>query len=490
MPIALQENWQNNTASHFFNIMSYFPEATSPESCGIPTDELLKFCRMLNSLDSLHTLQIIRHGKLVCRAEWAPYQISTRQILHSLSKSFTSIAVGFAVQEGRLAIRDKIVTYFPQYACDSLPSKMGEVTLEHLLTMTSGHKQCPMAIVEEKKETDWVKCFLTTPLEYEPGTHFVYNSAGTHVLAAIIKAVTGQNVRDYLLPRLFAPLGIIPGLWECSENGINAGGWGLHLCADDLARFGYCLLHNGQWEGRQIIPGDYLAQACIKHSDNSMNEHPDWKQGYGYQFWRSRHGYRGDEAFGQYVVVLPEDDTVVVTTSALANMGQILDELWKLREHFTDSPLPANPSAVEDLNKFLSTLVIVPFRGRRQNAGIALRTARFLGDNGNHCSVEVDGRQCALTFYFDGRVEQLTASFIEATGACSALLLGDTRPHIYRSIATWQNSDTLLIKALAVDTGWIDEYHIDWRTGGTLIRTTKCALGLGYCHKALQFHRE
>ena len=306
--------------------MNGFPR-TSPEAVGIDSRALLRMTERLARLEYLNSIIILRHGRSVLECWLEPYERETPHQLFSLSKSFVSCAIGLAQAEGRLRITDPLVSFFPEYDRCVTDPRMRQSTLEDLLTMRSGHLVCAMKYMQG--ERDFVRAYLASPLDVEPGTEFTYNSGATYMLAAVIRQVTGENVREYLIPRLFEPLGIAPGIWECCPRGINFGGWGLSLTTDDLAKFAQLLLQHGKWNGRQLLPADYLAEATRKHADNSKNTPPDWRTGYGYQFWVSRHGFRGDGASGQFAVVLEEHDLAIVTTACLTNMQSVLDVFWE-----------------------------------------------------------------------------------------------------------------------------------------------------------------
>src|SRR6185369_8825801 len=181
---------------------------------------------------------------------------------------------------------------------------------------------------------------------FKPGTHFLYNSPATYMLSAIVQKTTGQTVNDYLTPRLYEPLGITKPNWVSSPEGINAGAYGLSVRTEDIAKFGQLYLQKGVWKGKQIIPAAWVAEATARQTSNGSSPTSDWDQGYGYQFWQSRHGFRGDGAFGQYMLVLPEQDAVVAITSGVRDMQQVMDLVWtKLLPAMSSRPLPDNPSA-------------------------------------------------------------------------------------------------------------------------------------------------
>ncbi len=283
----------------------------------------------LNGLSHLHTLTVVRHGHVIAEATWAPYERELPTAMYSVSKSFTSIAVGLAVDEGRLSIDDLVVDLLPALAPERPSAHLAALQVRHLLTMTTGHAVEPPFDVE-----DWARAALAAELRYEPGTHWMYNTPATHLLSQIVQTLTGERLLDYLKPRLFDPLGFHAPEWEQSPAGVDAGGFGLSIRPEELAVFGQLLLQRGSWEGTQLVPAEWIDAATSRQVANSPGV-GDWSQGYGFQFWRCRHGaYRGDGAFGQYVVVIPEFDAVVAITGGVPDMQPPLDAIW-------DALLPA-----------------------------------------------------------------------------------------------------------------------------------------------------
>lgn len=302
-----------------------------------------------DSTEDLHSVMVLQHGKILEEKFFVP---DTAHILNSVSKTFTSTAVGFAISEGLLSLDDKIVDLFPESVPENASDTLKRVTVRHLLTMNSGHGTDPTGATR-RGDGDWIRGFMEWPLEYEPGTCYCYNSLATYVLSAAVQKVTGQKVVDYLDTRLWQPLGIGKPKWLESPAGINTGGWGLYLKTEDLARMGLCLLGGGKFAGKQVIPAGWVAEmsakqvTCVNAGMNerqlqeiqSNPEHPayaayqpennDWIQGYGYQMWRCRHGaFRADGANGQYIIVIPDKDAVVVTTAHIRNMQQELNLIW------------------------------------------------------------------------------------------------------------------------------------------------------------------
>ena len=306
--------------------MQILPRST-PEAEGISSTALRKFAEALRGLDSVHSVMVMRHGRGVAEGWKKPYGPETPHMLFSLSKSFTSCAVGFACAEGKLSLDARLVDLFRDKLPECYDPKFETMRIRHLLSMTSGHDHCTMADMQHAP--DWERAFFRTTPVYEPGTHFCYNSGASYMLSAAVVRATKESLCDYLRPRLFEPLGIAPRLWELSPQGIETGGWGFNLTTEEIASFAQCLLDGGRRDGRQVIPAEYLAQATSIQSDNSMNDQPDWKVGYGFQFWRCRHNaFRGDGAFGQYAIAIPEQGIAIAITSGLRNMQQILDLVW------------------------------------------------------------------------------------------------------------------------------------------------------------------
>lgn len=288
----------------------------------------------------LHSIMIVKDGKVVKEhwmGEGAPDKL---HILNSVSKTFTSTAVGLAIAEGKLSLSDKVVDLFPDKLPTEVSDNLKKVEVRHLLTMSGGHDTEPSRRTMPEG-ADWVEAFLAHPFEHEPGTYFWYNSMGTYMLSAIVQKVTGEKVIDYLTPRLFEPLAIEGATWQESPQGINAGGWGLYLKTEDLAKMGQLILRRGEWNGKQIVPAEWIDQMTTAHIDSRpagmrpeqitfKAEDSDWLQGYGYQMWRCRHGaVRADGANGQYIIVMPEQNVVIAMTANIGDMQGEINLVWE-----------------------------------------------------------------------------------------------------------------------------------------------------------------
>lgn len=323
------------------------PRAT-PESQGVSSAAVAEFIRAADKdVNSMHSFMLVRHGKVVAEAWWEPENADKPHVMWSLSKSFTSTAVGLAVQEGKLSVDDEVIKFFPDRVPEDASPNLKAMRVKDLLTMSTGHQD----EVSLRDEKDWISAFLKHPVPHKPGTHFRYNTPATFMQSAIVQKVTGEKVVDYLQSRLFDPLGIDAPKWDENPQGMSIGGYGLYLKTEDIAKFGQLYLQKGSWNGKQLVPEAWVVAATSKQVSNGSNPNSDWEQGYGFQFWRCRHGaFRGDGKDGQFCVVLPEQDAVVVMTANSTNLQGQLNVVWdKLLPAFSDKPLADNPSAAADL---------------------------------------------------------------------------------------------------------------------------------------------
>jgi CubicO group peptidase (beta-lactamase class C family) len=329
------------------------PRAT-PESQGVSSAGVRAFVEAADTqVDTMHSVMVLRHGQVIAEGWWAPEAADKPHVLWSLSKSFASTAVGLAISEGKLTLNDHVLKFFPEDAPAEPSANLKAMRVRDLLTMSTGHETEP-ALRESKT---WRKLFLAHPVPHKPGTHFKYNSAATYMCSAIVQKVTGQTVVDYLQPRLFDPLGIAKPRWETSPDGESIGGWGLHLCTEDIAKFGQLYLQKGMWNGKQLIPADWIAEATARQVSNGSNPDSDWDQGYGFQFWRCRNGaFRGDGKDGQFCIVLPELDTVVVMTANTRNMQAQLNLVWQHLLPAIQADAKSHPENPEDLARLKEKL--------------------------------------------------------------------------------------------------------------------------------------
>lgn len=341
------------------------PRAT-PESVGVSSEAVMATLQRLDrEFNRVDGVMILRDGKVISEAWRAPNGPDKPHALYSLSKSFCSTAIGFAVDEGKLKLDQKLVEFFPEDLPENPDPKLKDVTLAHLLSMSCGHGSEPGMdgmigtdylldpILSDAKPT-WVQKFLAHPLEFQPGEHFCYNTASTYMCSAILQKVTGETARDFLVPRLFQPLHIETPYWEVSPQGINKGGTGLFVKTEDIAKLGQLYLQKGKWNGKQLLSEEWVETATAKHVSNGDNPNSDWAQGYGFQFWRCRHNvYRGDGMYSQFCVVMPDQNAVVAINSDCNNYQGELNVLFEtlLPAMTSSEPLPENPEALAKLRE-------------------------------------------------------------------------------------------------------------------------------------------
>ena len=336
---------------------SFLPRST-PADQGVDPAAILSFLDALEQRPDIemHSLMVVRHGRVVAEGWWAPYSAGRPQLLYSLSKSFTATAAAFAQAEGLLDLDDTVVSHFAEFVADITDPRSRSVKVRHVASMASGHTRETLGEALERDPEEPVRGFLLTPPDRDPGTVFAYNQPCTYALASIVQRNAGMPLTRYLRPRLFDPLGIGHVGWHTFPPGREQGFSGLHARTEDIAKLGLLYLQQGQWEGTQLIPKEWVAEATSEQVSNPGEPNPDWRQGYGYQFWMSRHGYRGDGAFGQFCVILPEKDVVIVTTAYALDMQAMLDAMWTHLLPGLGAAAPGTASAHDQLSARLASL--------------------------------------------------------------------------------------------------------------------------------------
>lgn len=379
-------------------------QRATPESQGIPSSAILQFVEAAErQIHEFHSFMLLRHGKVVAEGWWSPYERDHIHSLFSLSKSFTSTAVGLAVEEGHFSIDDPVLSFFPDEAPAEVNEHLAAMRVRHLLSMTTGQVDDTMPVMIGRADWNWEKGFFDVPVLHEPGTYFLYNTGATYMLSAILQRVTGMKLMDYLKPRLFEPLGITKAIWQESPSGVNVGGFGLSITLEDVARFGQLYLQKGMWGDLQLVPKAWVEEATSKQAYNGDDPQNDWNQGYGYQFWRCRHNaYRGDGAFGQYCIVMPEQDAVLAIFSGLGDMQEPLNLVWDiLLPAMGADALPDDPTAHDRLTNKLSSLCISPVQGAASSPTVEKVSGRTYEAAANELKIEtitLDGDESGYTF--------------------------------------------------------------------------------------------
>ena len=337
---------------------------STPEAEGISSRAIGDYVEASDKINTLHSFMLVRHGRVIAEAWWKPEAADRPHALRSLSKSFNATAVGLAIADGKLSLDDRVLKFFPADAPTNASINLKAMTVRDLLTMTCGHDTEPQAVGGAPS----VKQFLAHPVPHPPGTHFQYNTMGSYTLSAIVTKVTGQTTLEYLKPRLFVPLGIENPEWPASPEGYTLGGTGLRLRTEDIAKFGLLYLQKGRWNDRQLIPEPWVEQATSRQVPNDQESHADigadWRQGYGFQFWRCTHNaYRGDGAAGQFCVVMPDQDAVLAITADANEAQGELNAVWdKLFPAFQAGPLPEDAAAQAKLKQIIGRLEAHPVK--------------------------------------------------------------------------------------------------------------------------------
>ena len=430
---------------------------SSPEEQGISSQAILQFIEALEEAqpDAIHSMMLRRHGKIVAEGYWAPYNAGSPHLLWSLSKSFTSTAIGMAQDEGLLSIHDQVISFFPEDAPQEPSAHLQSMRISDLLRMNTGHEQEPS--FRQMQDDNWARAFLAHEVKHKPGTHFRYNSMATYMCSAILQKVSGMTLLEFLTPRLFEPLGIENPTWETDPRGINVGGWGLSVTTEDISKFGQLYLQKGMWEGKQLVSESWVEEATALQTSNGSNPESDWDQGYGYQFWQCRHNaYRGDGAFGQYCIVMPQQDAVLAMTSGSDDLQGILDVVWQhLLPAMEEGKLPPDEEGEESL--------------REKLAGLAISVVQ--GADSSPLVPEVSGQTYTLEPY-GGSIQSITFNFetpdpeitLTTDGGSQTFSAGHGKP--VKGLLTsplvtsdkvavsgaWEESDTYAVKVIYYET--------------------------------------
>jgi len=464
---------------------------SAPEAQGIPSSAIVAFLDAVKAGNvGLHSLILMRHGSVVANGWWYPCEPSDPHMFFSLSKSFTSTAIGFAVAEGVISLDDPVVKFFPEDIPEEISENLAAMKVRHLLSMSTGNAQDTLPVVFRNPEflRTWVQAFLSQPVEHEPGTHFVYNSGATYILSAILQRATGIKLIDYLQPRLFEPLGITGAKWDECPHGINTGGWGLELGTEDIAKFGQFYLDDGIWNGKRILPEGWVATASASHVSNGSDPNNDWNQGYGFQFWRCRHNaYRGDGAYGQYCVVMPDQDAVVAITSGLGDMQNVLNLIWDhLLPGMGPKALPEDVEASTELKTRLASLEVARPEGSPSSDTAAKVTGHRYSFDENEEGVKLIAftfaqDTCVLTLIDKHGEHAIIAGLTEWLRSPKGISLAEPRPAA--AAASWASDNELHLWLFFYQTPFTHKLKFRFE-GDTVVfdrqinesfRTTECA---------------
>ena len=343
---------------------------STPAAEGINTQAVIDMMDSLLALPEcdIHHVMVMRHGKVVAEMHPSPFRAEDSHTLYSASKTFTALAVGFAIDDNLLRLDDRVMNFFPDKRTGSVSDNMAAMTVRDLLMMASG---VTPDWTMRNNSTDWVKDWLAKTVDNKPGSLFQYDSMCTFMLSAIVQRVTGQTMLEYLQKKMFGPMHITVADWESSPDGINTGGWGLRVQAETMAKLGQLLLNKGNWNGQQLVSADYVTEACSRLIDGGAKETvppTDGNQGYGYQIWQSKWpgSFRADGAMGQYTVVVPEEELVVVILGMKLNGHEELACIWnQLMPGMKAEPLKPEKKLQQRLEKRCTTARLPLPKGKK-----------------------------------------------------------------------------------------------------------------------------
>ena len=456
----------------------------TPESVGVKSAALKTFIDEINEKKlGLQSFTVVRHDKVCAQGFFKPYSKEYPHVLYSMSKSFTSTAVGFAVADGLLSVDDKIYKFFPEYKNAKLPPN-NKLTVEMLLTMRSDKL---ITFLDEKNKHDWIKQYFDAPFFAPPNTKFNYISENTFMLSAIVSRVTGKSIADYLYEKLFEPLGIEKPFWETDGNGYCAGGWGLYMKSEDIAKCFLPYIHGGKWiDGTQLIPAEWVKTATAKHTDSVHDGFIDNMCGYGYQFWRNpvSNSFRADGLFGQRCFMFPNYDALVVLNCGESEDYKVMKVFWKyFPECFQNDFLEEDEKAYASLVETIENCKVedLPAKPRNAAAEHAVNGKIIKCKSNKYASVisisvlnmlyRKPGNINAMKFDFDDDGLAFTWSEKEYTNviragmngeyAESEITLGDLHYHTY-SKAAWQEDGTLKLWIRPVETAHVRKFTFEF----------------------------
>lgn len=437
----------------------------TPESQGVSSKGIRDFLKAVKESGlEWHSFMLLRHGNVVAEGWWKPFDASYKHTLYSLSKSFTSTAIGFLVSEGKISVDNKVISFFPDELPVNPSDNLKAMKIKHLLTMNTGNDADTMPKLREFSNQAWTKTFLAQPVEHEPGSHFLYNTGATYMLGAIVYKVTGQTLEQYLAPRLFKPLGIEGYDWETSPQGLNTAGYGLRVKTEDIAKFGQFYLQKGKWNGKQLLPAAWVEEATSKQTTSNKGD-SDWSQGYGYQFWRCKPGfYRGDGAFGQFCMVMPEQGAVLVMTSESWDLQKTMNVAYQtLLPAISNADLPANTVELAALENDIKNLSLsFPKVSAASSLANQYASKIFEAETNPYgikeLSFQFDKDACSLSLVSNGKTNRIKFgwnNWAMNDNSVKNLFVVPNRTHLPSKIAgtaTWLNENTLQLNEKFVET--------------------------------------
>lgn len=460
-------------------------EHVAPEEVGVDSKVITAFLNEINEKGlGLQSFTVVCHDKVCAQGFFKPYNADTPHVLYSMSKSVTSTAIGFAVSEGLISLNDRVAEFFPEYPMSKRPfNRM--LTIRMLLTM---HSDKLITVLDEKGQKDWIANFMGATFILPPNTKFNYISENTFMLSAIISRVTGMSVVDYLYPRIFEPLGIEKPFWEMDGAGNNAGGWGLYMKSEDLAKFFLPYIHNGKWiDGTQIVPEIWVKEATRKQVNSVRDGYIDNMEGYGYQFWRNpiANSSRADGLFGQRCFLFPDYDALVVLNCGEAEDYKVMKVFWKyFPQCFGYEALPENKQAYDEMLETIEGCHVEELPATERNIEteqkisgrlIKCKTSEFVSvvtisitqmlynKPGEINEMKFTFEDDRLLFYWKEKEYENTIEVgLNGEYGVSEITLGDLNYHTY-SKAAWQEDGTLKLWIRPIETAHVRKFTFEFR---------------------------
>lgn len=452
--------------------MNNYFNRTFPEAEGMDSAKIWQFLQETQRQGlMLRSFLLLRHGHIVAETAKYPFLPKDKRLVYSCSKTFAGTAVGLAVKEGLLSINDPVLYFFPEYQNLQLDPRVHKMCIKHLLTMSTGHGNDSVGAMCNSNDS-WAKVFLETPMSYDPGQKFVYDSGGTYMLSEIITRVTHKPMDEYLNERLFKPLKITDISWD-RHGDISAGGWGVLIAPEDLAKLGALYLYNGVFDGQEILPQSWVESATSAQIPTGFSAPGGWSQGYGYQIWKNnQNSFRADGSFGQFCMVFPEEDMIIVTTSEDSNPGRIFPLIEKYL--LTDlSPHPyADTIAYGNLKKHMMTWetpVIFPpsesYMEQRINGRSYIgtdNTGQEYNFEFNICSSRMDITINGIQHFQSSSVtySHSRTNYVIMPPSVSPIIGTEqkNRCWLYSAHHEWINDGTLLLSVCFRETGHIQQW--------------------------------
>ena len=464
----------------------------SPESVGIKSGAVQAFLEEINAKNlELHSFMIVRHNKICAECFWEPYGPDSPHVLYSMSKSITATAVVFALDEGLLKLDDPVYKFFPEYNVRSARNR--RITVRMLLTMCSDKL---ITVLDEKGQRDWVENFFKAPFFCSPGKKFNYISENTFMLSAIVTKVTGKSVLDYLDEKMFQPLGIEKPFWETDGKGNNAGGWGLYMKTEDLAKFFLPYLHGGKYKGVQLVPEKWANMAVSKQFDNLKTGYRDNTCGYGFNFWRCHVAdtYRAEGLLCQRCVFFPKYDAMVVFTAGHCKDYEIMDVFWKhFPACFDSDALPEDATALAALQQTAAACHMedLPAAPRRHDLESQISGKTMRCKTNAYTSV-ISVSVVQMLFNKPGRISEMCLDFdgdgllftwkeknykntlragMDGRYRVSEIAFGDLHFHAY-SKAAWTPDGRLQLWIRPVETAHVRKFTFTFTPSGAKVANT------------------